>query len=118
MGAVVTKRRRLLRLYLGIDEASFCDQRRLSPRVTTPALIVSQWTRHLVAKSRYPGKINTNKTDIAADGTPRCVPTMGGRDGLFFPNLVLLVPGTWYVLQYSSINIRLWKHTWYSYQNP
>ena len=94
MGAVVTKRRRLLRLYLGIDEASFCDQRRLSPRVTTPALIVSQWTRHLVAKSRYPGKINTNKTDIAADGTPRCVPTMGGRDGLFFPNLVLLVPGT------------------------
>ena len=59
-----------------------------SPRVATPALIVWQRTRHLVAESRYPGKINISptrhlvaesgypgkisniKTDVFVDGTP------------------------------------------------
>ena len=48
--------------------------RRLSPGVTTPALILWQSTRHRVAESRYPGKTKTkitNKTDVVVDGTRR-----------------------------------------------
>ena len=48
------------------------SSRRLSPsRVTTPASILSQPTRHLVAESRYPRDLNLNKTDAVVDGTSR-----------------------------------------------
>ena len=56
---------------LGSMRPPAAASRGLSPRVTTPALIVWQSTRHLVAESRYPGKISNNKTDVVVDGTPR-----------------------------------------------
>ena len=40
----------------------FATSRRLLPRVTTAVLIVWQSTRHLVAESRYPGKMNIMET--------------------------------------------------------
>ena len=52
--------------------------RRLSPGLTTPVLIVWQSTRHLVAESRYPGKINTIEIDVVIDGKPRYQRWAGG----------------------------------------
>ena len=71
--------------------------RRFSPRVTTPALIVWQSTRHLVAESRYPGKINSNKSDVVVDGTPRYQPWGGG--------IVCLLPGL-FLLCRAAVELR------------
>ena len=59
--------------------------RRLSPRATTPALIRSQSTRHLVAKSSCSGKIDsvTKQTENRCRCRRISRSTMGGRDGLF-----------------------------------
>ena len=65
--------------------------RRLSPRVTTPALMVWQLMRHLVAESRYPGKTNTNKTDVVADRTPRYQRWAGGMFRFFLASSYFVV---------------------------
>ena len=65
--------------------------RRLSPRVTTPVLIVWQSTRHLVAENRYPGKINNNKTDVIVDGTPRYQRWVGVMVWLFLASFYFVV---------------------------
>ena len=63
MRTVVTFRRSLIRNWYIWDQrgVSAATSQRFLDRVTTPALMIWQTTRHLTAESRYPGKISTNK---------------------------------------------------------
>ena len=57
-----------LSIQFGINEASLLRPAG-DPRVTTPALILWQSTRHLVAENRYSGKVYTNKSDVVVGDT-------------------------------------------------
>ena len=50
---------------------SAATSHRISPRVTSPALVIWQSTRPLVAGSGCPGKINLNTTYIVVGDTSR-----------------------------------------------